>query len=284
MSMPRNASDYSARDTEAVRRVLIELGQVLGTWREKFVIVGGAVPWLLLESAEPEHIGTLDIDIALDPTALEDDEYADLIEALETKGYERSTGDLKAFQLRRYVTVDSGPPIAVIVDFLIPKGLRPKSRSSIRVPHFRAIDADGASIALEHSAMKHLEGRMVDGRQNAVDIRVVGIPAFLVMKGHALASRAKEKDAYDIYFCVRNYPGGPEALAIACADLLSDEGSVTGFAKIRQKFRRENDYGPSTVRMFLAQSSALGGMTTDQVETDAFMQVDAFLNALAIGL
>ena len=32
------------------------------------------------------------------------------------------------------------------------------------------------------------------------------IPALLAMKGHALAGRYKQKDAYDIYYCVRNYP------------------------------------------------------------------------------
>ena len=34
--------------------------------------------------------------------------------------------------------------------------------------------------------------------------RETGIPE----KGHALAGRYKQKDAYDIYYCVRNYPGG----------------------------------------------------------------------------
>lgn len=28
------------------------------------------------------------------------------------------------------------------------------------------------------------------------------------MKGYAIAQRQKPKDAYDIYYCVLNYPGG----------------------------------------------------------------------------
>ncbi len=108
MSEPDIARDYQERDVKAVYSVLIELGQVLGAWREKFVIVGGAVPWLLLGEARPKHIGTLDIDLDLNPDALAEGEYATLVEALEKKGYERGKAGLKPFQLRRWVKVDKG--------------------------------------------------------------------------------------------------------------------------------------------------------------------------------
>ena len=43
--------------------------------------------------------------------------------------------------------------------------------------------------------------------------RPLTIPALLAMKGHAIEGRYKQKDAYDIYYCIRNYTGGPEVLA-----------------------------------------------------------------------
>jgi hypothetical protein len=67
MNKPDTAHDYQDRDVRAVKSVLVELGQVLGAWRDKFVIVGGAVPLLLFGDANPRHIGTLDIDLDLDP-------------------------------------------------------------------------------------------------------------------------------------------------------------------------------------------------------------------------
>lgn len=76
------ARDYDERGVKAVRPVLVELAQVLGAWRLKFVIVGGAVPWLLLPDADPGHVGTPDIDLDLDPDALSDGEYATLVETL----------------------------------------------------------------------------------------------------------------------------------------------------------------------------------------------------------
>ena len=42
---PQVASDYDDRTTAAVKSVLIEIGQVLGSFRGKFAVVGGAVPW-----------------------------------------------------------------------------------------------------------------------------------------------------------------------------------------------------------------------------------------------
>lgn len=49
---PQSASEYDDRTTIAVKSVLIEIGQVLGSFGGKFAIVGGAVPWLLLREAE----------------------------------------------------------------------------------------------------------------------------------------------------------------------------------------------------------------------------------------
>ena len=46
---PQTAADYEERTARAVRAVLIEIAQILGSFRGRFVIVGGAVPWLLLD-------------------------------------------------------------------------------------------------------------------------------------------------------------------------------------------------------------------------------------------
>jgi len=94
---PQYARDYDDRSTEAVRSVLVEIGQILGSFQGKFAVVGGAVPWLLLDNVEMPHVGTIDIDLGLDAAALQNGEYVHLVEALRTKGYDQST--LKKFQL-----------------------------------------------------------------------------------------------------------------------------------------------------------------------------------------
>lgn len=67
---PRHESDYTARQVEAARRVLIDIGQVLASFRDSVVVVGGWVPDFLLPEAEPEHIGSIDVDLALDAASL----------------------------------------------------------------------------------------------------------------------------------------------------------------------------------------------------------------------
>lgn len=94
---PRTADDYSDRTTAAVQSVLVEIGQILGSYKGKFAIVGGSVPNLMLKNAEMKHVGTNDIDIALNAEALkEDDEYVDLVNSLIKQGYEQRK-DKKVF-------------------------------------------------------------------------------------------------------------------------------------------------------------------------------------------
>lgn len=76
---PQSAAEYDDRTTAAVKSVLIEIGQILGSFKGKFAIIGGAVPWLLLANEDMPHVGTLDVDVGLDAEALGDGEYATLI-------------------------------------------------------------------------------------------------------------------------------------------------------------------------------------------------------------
>ena len=185
MTEPSVAGDYDERGVKAVRSVLVELAQVLGAWRLKFVIVGGAVPWLLLPDADPAHVGTLDIDLDLDPDALSDGEYATLVEALEKSGYERDVPGLKPFQLRRWVSVDAGDRVAVLVDLLMPRDAAGDRNRPVLVERLRVQGADGADVALQHHIWWTIEGPMPDGRLNQVELQVATIPALLVMKGYA---------------------------------------------------------------------------------------------------
>lgn len=116
------ASDYDDRITVAVKSVLIEIGQVLGSFKGKFAVVGGAVPWLLLnEHDDMPHVGTLDVDLGLDAEALGDGEYAGLVQALLNNGY-RQQDTLRRFQLVRQVrSEECAQSIDVVVDFLMPR-------------------------------------------------------------------------------------------------------------------------------------------------------------------
>lgn len=276
------STDYDDRANMAVTAVMLELGQVLGSWRKQFVVIGGSVPWLHFRDGSPPHIGTLDVDLCLDAEALGNGQYATLVKRLEDSGYERGHDELRAFQLRKSVTVDEGAPIVVLVDLLMPKNARIKKNRPRLVQGLRVIEADGGDLALRELVEVTLAGAMPDGRHNEVVLQVASIPALLVMKGYALNGRDKKKDAYDIYYVVRQFAGGPAALAEACRPLLANPDAMKGFRFIADKFKSPTGFGPSTVRLFLGQSTAGGGLSPEQLQTDAFQQVDVWLRALGL--
>lgn len=279
---PQSAADYDDRTTAAVKAVLVEIGQILGSFKGKFAVIGGAVPWLLLANEDMPHVGTLDVDLALDAEALGEGEYATLIGALMGNGYEQRE-ELRRFQLIRQVEVqDGGNFIDVIVDFLMPRDAETVKNVPPLITDFAVQRADGADLATRFYQMVAVSGPMPAGGTNRVEIAVCSIPALLAMKGHALAGRYKQKDAYDIYYCVRNYPGGIDALAEECRPLLAHASGERGYRFIAEKFDTFEGYGPTCVRRFVEDTRALGDRTPDQWQQDAFGQVDALMRALAL--
>ncbi|WP_375764172.1 hypothetical protein ACE10X_10265 [Bradyrhizobium sp. Pha-3] len=239
--------------------MLVEMGQILGSFKGKFAVIGGAVPWLLLENEDMAHVGTLDIDIALDAAALKDDaEYKALIENLMENGYDQRT-ELKKFQLvRQVVPNDGSPPIDVIVDFLMPRHVELTKNKPALIENLAVQRADGADLALQFYQMVAIDGSMPSGGKNRVEIAIASISALLAMKGYAIQNRHKQKDAYDIYYCIRNYPGGLQALAADCKPLLELAEGKQGYAHIAGKFVKEDAYGPTSVRKFVEETNLLG--------------------------
>jgi hypothetical protein len=277
---PQSANDYDDRTTQAAKSVLVEIGQVLGSFRGKFAIIGGSVPWLLLESEDMPHVGTLDVDLSLDAEALGDGEYATLVEALMAQGYNQREG-FRRFQLVRTVPAqDGGQPIDIVVDFLMPRDADIVKNSPPLLADFAVQKADGADLALRFHQFVAVEAMMPNGGHNRVELAVCSIPALLAMKGHALNGRLKQKDAYDVYYCIRNYPGGIAALATDCHPLLKHQNAVDGYTFINAKFETLDSFGPTCVRRFVEESQILGERDPDQWQRDAFGQVDAWRTAL----
>jgi hypothetical protein len=279
---PQSAADYDDRTTAAVKTVLIEVGQILGSFKGKFAVVGGAVPWLLLGAEDMPHVGTLDVDLTLDAHALGDGEYATLIDALRGHGYARRK-TLRRFQLVRQVPAqDGGGAIDIIVDFLMPRDAEIVKNVPPLISDFAVQRADGADLALRFYQMVAISGSMPDGGTNRVEIAVCSIPALLAMKGHALQGRYKQKDAYDIYYCVRNYPDGTAALAEACRPLLAHPSGERGYRFIAEKFDTVDGYGPTCVRRFVEDTQIQQERSPEQWQQDAFGQIDAWLRALGL--
>ncbi len=120
---------------------------------------------------------------------------------------------------------------------------------------------------------------MPNGAENTVELRVSGIVPFIVMKGMALYDRLKEKDAYDIYFCLTKFPGGVRELAESFRSLINDKLVREGLSKVRSKFSSIGSMGPVAVAEFIGIES---GEQRALVIRRAFEVVDEFLTILNV--
>ncbi len=130
----------------------------LGASRAKFAVVGGAVPWLLLEAADMQHVGTIDIDLTLDAEALGDGDYVRLVEALMGHGYAQS-GEHRRFQLVRTINMANGAPVDVIVDFLMPRDAEIEKNIPPLPSEFAVQRASGAELAVPFINWRRLKAR-----------------------------------------------------------------------------------------------------------------------------
>jgi hypothetical protein len=240
---PRFAGDYSARQTEAARRALVDVGQVLASFRESIVVVGGWVPDLLIPVSDEPHVKSIDVDLALDASKLTDGRYAELLSLLlDTRRYMQSE---KPFQLFTLVDLEDGiAPIRVDIDFLAPKEFKLRSGRSKRLEGFRVQLADGCSAAFRDPETITIDGRTVRGARIEVDLRVAALPDFLVMKCYALRGRDKPKDAYDICFCLDYVGDGGAGIASIWREQGDDDKITSAREILGAMFASADHFGP----------------------------------------
>jgi hypothetical protein len=99
------------------------------------------------------------------------------------------------------------------------------------------------------------------------------------MKGMAIAERLKEKDAYDIYYCLQYFPGGLDALIDEFRPHLGNGLVSEGLHNISNKFASVDHYGPKAVADF---NTVTDSEEREQIQRDVFERIDYFLKGLKI--
>jgi hypothetical protein len=270
--------DYSANAVEACKSVLIELIHLMGAFRDHIVVVGGWVPALLLSGASEPHAGTLDIDLALDFKRIPEESYRTILEALAARGYRQDPA--QPFRFFRLIAVAGRDPVTVEVDLLAGEygGTGPGHRTQ-PVQNLLARKARGCDLVFSDPVRVSIQGDLPGGGRDQVTFQVAGIVAWLAMKGMALADRLKEKDSYDIYYCLRYYPGGTAALVAAFRPHVGNRLVREGLQKIRSKFLSVDHVGPKSVADFLEVTDPEERAI---IERRAYELVTAWLDTLGI--
>lgn len=246
---PRERDDYDHRQVEAARRVLIDLGQVLASFIDCLVVIGGWVPDLLLPEAAEPHVGSIDVDFALDADRLKDGRYADLLELLlNTRRYQPGE---KAFQFMTTVELNDGDrPVQVEVEFLAPADAELQKNKPKRIAGFRVLQTEGCSEAFRAPVEKTLSGLNVRGTENTVHLLVASLADFLVLKAHAIGGRDKPKDSYDFCYTLENMPDGIDALAKDWAARSRERNVARAVEILREKFASVRSFGPQQLVEF----------------------------------
>ena len=237
--------DYSGEQVEAAKSVMIELTRLLGEYRDDIVLIGGWVPELLFSG----HVGSIDIDLALNHLTLQEAGYATIETLLLSRGYRKD--DDRQYVFHRIVEVN-GIEIEVEVDLLAGEYAGTgKGRRHQNIQDIKARKARGCELAFDMASEVTISGRLPDGALDSVKVRVASIVPFIVMKGMALHDRLKEKDSYDIYFCLKNYPGDLGALVEEFRPHISHGLVREALSKIAEKFLSADHVGPVHVADFL---------------------------------
>jgi len=267
--------NYPPDAVEAAKAVLVEVVHILGEYRDEMTLVGGWVPALLLPDGD-SHVGSTDVDIAFDHKAVSDDVYARIGDTLRQNGYEQDKR--QPFIWYREVDLGQGP-LTVELDFLAGEYEgQGSSHRTQRVQDVHMRKARGADLLGDLSVERQIEARLPSGAIDRVSIRVAGIVPFIVMKASALEGRIKSKDAYDIHYCLRNYPGGVTAVAEEFSPH-AEHGLVQEAAHaLGNKFASPEHVGPRLVVEFEEAT----GEEAELLARDAYERVQVLLEALRV--
>ncbi len=280
--MPMRANDYTEAAVAAAKAVLLELTHLLQDYRDNIIVIGGWVPELLASGGLPPHVGSMDVDLALDHRKLQAAGYRTIKDLLDGRGYYQKGGQYPYKFFREVTVPGTAKSVEVEIDLLageyegtgkshkhqkIQEGLQPRK-------------VRGCELAFDLPAREvPLEGTLPGGAKDTVTLRVASIVPFLAMKGIALEKRMKEKDAYDIVYCLTTYPGGYEAIAQEFLPHRRHGIVREGLGYIAKHFASTDSIGP----VWHADFNDVTDPDEREIEIQgAYQRVTAFLEAVGI--
>ncbi len=221
MAKPDSASAYDKQVTENCERVLVTLLRGLGPWKDSVYLIGGLAPRYLapkLAEGKVPHVGTGDVDIVIQLEMLAETEaYHTLEENLKKMGFERAENDKGEKVSWRWKTrTERG--VSVILELLAddPKASGGKVKPLPTEGKISALNIPHSSMVFDHYEVREIRAELLGEKGVAVEnIRFADIVSFTCLKAFAVDQRYKNKDAYDLVFCIENAEGGLKAVAKA---------------------------------------------------------------------
>jgi len=253
---PQHAAEYPGAQSDAVRELCLYVATKLGDVMDDLLVVGGLVPSLIVDqpplgdAVEP-HVGTMDLDVGLRVSLLSEGRYRKLTARLRDAGFSMDTNDAGNRTRQRWSVSSTR---SATVDFLIPPTREGDKGGRLRdiEPDFAAIIAPGLHCAFRDRKRVTLTGTTIFGEQATRELWVCDAGAYVVLKALAFDSRGENKDAYDLYYVVRNYGAGPQDVGVKLRALLDDAEAQRAVAILQRDFAAPDAVGPKRVARFLS--------------------------------
>jgi hypothetical protein len=273
--------------TAASMSALLELAVALAPYRDALVLIGGWTPFLLVRDLGRggfRHVGSIDIDLAVDPGRVDVEGYASIVDIMTRRGYgQRRARDgqpVPSSFTKAITVVEGGAAQHVQVDFLTSAGPAQGAHRHRRVQSaLPARVAEGCELAFAHNAPRRIEGVLPGDGEARAEVRAFDVTGCLAMKGIALGARYQEKDAYDIHSVIAHCLSGPEEVAAAVAPHMGEPAVGRGIGAIGERFRSIRAEGPSWVATFLHPTDRTAW---ERAAAAAYADVRAFLGALGL--
>ena len=242
------------------------------------VVVGGLVPSLIIDPAAlssetAAHVGTMDLDVGLALAIFDENRYETLTERLRGAGMvpDRNEKGREVFQRWRMSACEK-----VTVDFLIPPSDTTEKGGKLKHirSDFAAIVTPGLRLAFLDRERIALSGKTIMGETANREVWVCGPGAYTVLKALAFENRGENKDAYDLYFVLRNYGTGVGDVVTRLRPLREETETKKAVAILKRDFLENNGLGPRRVSEFLT------GGGNDEIQADVVGFVRMLLKEL----
>ncbi|HOX59669.1 MAG TPA: hypothetical protein PLC99_22535 [Verrucomicrobiota bacterium] len=268
MTKPQHASEYKKEQTDLVRATCLYVATKLGDLVDDIVIVGGLVPQLIIDqeklpSGTERHVGTTDLDVGLEFGLLGEGRYHTLAERLRGAGFGQDLNEQGNVTRQRW---RHAVHTKVTVDFLIQEGERTTGGGRLfdLEQDFAAIIAPGLRLAFLDRLQIELDGQTILGERATRKVWVCGPGAFVVLKALAFDGRGENKDAYDLYYVVRNFGRSAEEVAEHVRPLLGSWEAQEALEILKRDFLERDRVGPRRVAAFLRGK----GKPDDELQAD----------------
>jgi hypothetical protein len=253
---PTTAAGYRSEHVELVKATCLYVATKLGDLSDEVVVIGGLVPSLLIAQdalpagAEP-HVGTMDLDIGLTLAVLDDGRYRTLTERLRRAGFTADVNE-QGNPTRQRWKIESEEKVTV--DFLIQPSLPDDVGGKLRdiEPDFAAVIAPGLHLAFQDRTKITLSGQTIKGENATRDTWVCGPGAYVVLKALAFNLRGENKDAYDLFYVLRNYGESVSSIVTHLGPLRADPATIEAVEVLRRDFTSHDGLGPMRVAAFIA--------------------------------